>query len=155
MTKGKPWPLVDEAKLKELLKSGKVDLDLLRTKFEGKYSKQGIRQKMISLGLIEQQHGARGIRCCSFKRLRDLDVPEELPTIEEALKKLAAVLTQLETPGLDNYEIMRLGTAIKGFKIYKEIFADYADYRGLEDRLIEMEARYRELIAKGKTSSPS
>jgi len=96
---------------------------------------------MISLGLEEQQQTTKS-PCCS------LELPQELPTIEQALKTLAAVLTQLQTPGLDRSEIQRLRTIIQGLKIYKEILADYAEYRAIEERLDELEKKYAALSKK-------
>jgi hypothetical protein len=71
-----------------------------------------------------------------------------LPSVEETLKKLAAALTALETPGLDQSEVLRLRGIIQGCKVYKEILAEYADYRGLEAELLELRAKYEELRKK-------
>jgi len=43
---------------------------------------------------------------------------------------------------LDQAETLRLRSIISGIKIYKKIFADYLNYRELEDRLIELEEKY-------------
>ena len=75
-------------------------------------------------------------------------MPEELPSVEEALKKLSAALTALETPGLDKSEVMRLRAIIQGAKVYKELLADYMDYRGLEAELMESNAKYGQLSQK-------
>jgi hypothetical protein len=82
----------------------------------------------------------------------NVELPEDLPSIEEALKTLNNALKALETPGLDQAETLRLGKIIQGVKIYKEIFADYLDYRGLEIRLIELEGKYAALVKKAPTS---
>ena len=37
-----------------------------------------------------------------------LKLPEELPSVEEMLKKLAAAINTLETPGLSKAEVTRL-----------------------------------------------
>ena len=84
-----------------------------------------------------------------------LKLPEELPSIETALKKLSAALSALETSGLDQSEVLRLRGIIAGVKIYKEIFADYLDYRGLEERLVELEGKYESLVKKSQTNAPT
>lgn len=139
--KGKPWPVEDEKKLKEQFASGNTDPNSLIPIFEGRYTKEAIRQKMISLGLEEQQQTTK-IPCCS------LELPQELPTVEQTLKTLHAVITQLQTPGLDRSETQRLRTIIQGLKIYKEILADFANYRAIEERLDELEKKYDRLSNK-------
>jgi hypothetical protein len=144
--KGKPWPADDERKLKDWFQSGITDLSVLSFNLDGNYSKEGIRQKLISLGLLVEQQQQKNLSCCSSK----LELPPELPTVEETLKVLAAALKALETPGLDKAEVLRLRGIISGCKIYKEQFADYLDYRGLEDRLIELEGKYKALVKNKK-----
>jgi hypothetical protein len=43
-----------------------------------------------------------------------LKLPAELPSVEESLKKLSAALKALETPGLDQSEVLRLRGIIAG-----------------------------------------
>jgi hypothetical protein len=43
-------------------------------------------------------------------------LPEELPSIEETLMKLSAVLAALENPGLEKTDILRLRGIISGCK---------------------------------------
>ena len=71
-----------------------------------------------------------------------------MPSVEETLKTLAAALKALETPALDKSEVLRLRGIIAGAKIYKELLADYMDYRGLEAELLEWNAKYEELSKK-------
>jgi len=60
--------------------SGTADCSALALNFEGKYSSEGVRQTLISLGLLkEQQQGKKNVSCCSSK----LDLPSELLTIEK------------------------------------------------------------------------
>ncbi len=67
-----------------------------------------------------------------------------MPSIEEELRKLAAALSALETPGLEQAETLRLRSIIQGVKIYKELFEDYVDYRGLEAEVAEVKRRLAE-----------
>ena len=141
MTKGKPWPTEDEKNLKSWFTSGITDLGVLAFNFDGRYTEEAVRQKLIKLELIkEQQHGAAN-RCCS----PELELPEEMPSVEEALKKLCAALKALETPGLEKSEVLRLRSIISGVKTYKELFADYVDYRGIEAELLELREKFAEL----------
>jgi hypothetical protein len=146
MTKGKPWPPEDEKSLKTWFTSGTTDLRVLAFSLDGRYTEEAIRQKLIKLGLIEQQQTAAN-RCCSS----NLEMPEEMPSVEEALKTLCAALKALETPGLDKSEVLRLRSIISGIKTYKELFVDYLDYRGLEQRLLELEGKYSALTKNKKS----
>ena len=92
---------------------------VLAFSLDGRYTEEAIRQKLIKLGLIEQQQTVAN-RCCSSK----LELPEEMPSVEEALKTLCAALKALETPGLDKSEVLRLRSVISGAKVYKELLAD-------------------------------
>lgn len=57
--------------------------------------------------------------------------------LKDTLKKLSAALKALETHGLDKSDVLRLRGIITGCKVYKELFADYIDYRGLEAELLD------------------
>ena len=70
-----------------------------------------------------------------------LILPKELPSIEEALKKLSAALDAMETPGLDQTEMARLHKIVLGVKIYKELFVDYVKYRELEAEVSELKRK--------------
>lgn len=146
MTKGTPWPVDDERKLKEWFKSGITDFGVLSSSFNAKYSPEGVRQKLMSLGLLEEQQQRKNVSCCSSK----LVLPAELPSVEETLKTLSAALKALETPGLEKSEVLRLRGIISGCKTYKELFADYVDYRGLEAELLDLRERYAQLAEKAK-----
>lgn len=73
-----------------------------------------------------------------------------MPSVEEALKVLVATVNQLDVPGLRYDETQRLRTIINGVKTYKELFADFLNYKELENRIVELEAKYSELVAKTK-----
>jgi hypothetical protein len=86
--------------------------------------------------------------------LVELELPDELPSVEETLKTLAAALKGLEKPGLKKDEILRLRGIISGAKIYKELIADYINYRALEAELLEWRNKY-ETLAKNSKSPPA
>ena len=84
----------------------------------------------------------------------NLELPEELPSVEETLLKLSALLGALEKPGLEKSDILRLRGIISGAKVYKELLADYINYRGLEAELLELREKYVELSKKTQGVSP-
>jgi len=122
-----------------------VNLDSLIFSFDGRYSKNAIYQKMIDLGLKEEE--ATPHQVISSIEMK-LSLPEDLPSVEQALKTLSAALKILETPGLTKAETFRLKTIIQGLKIYQELFEDYVDYRGLEEELLEANKKYAEIVKK-------
>ncbi|MCW3984519.1 MAG: hypothetical protein NWE96_11100, partial [Candidatus Bathyarchaeota archaeon] len=71
-----------------------------------------------------------------------LQLPSELPSVEEALKTLSAALRALETPGLEQAETLRLRSIIQGVKIYKELFVEYVDIRGFEAEILELRRKF-------------
>jgi hypothetical protein len=150
LVKGKPWDLEDEKKLTSWFKSGTSDLRVLAFSLDGKYSEEGIRQKLIKLDLLKEQQQSKNQCCCSSK----FELPEELPSVEETLKTLAAALEALQTFGLEKSDILRLRTIISGAKVYKELLADYMNYRGLEAELLELREKYVELSKKTQGVPP-
>ena len=139
--KGKPWSLELEKELTDLV-AANTSLNVIAKKL-GK-PKEAVRQKIRRLGL--EVVVQKKIVCSTTS---NLVMPQELPSVEETLKKLSAALTALETPGLDKSEVTRLRAIIQGAKVYKELLADYMDYRGLEAELMELKAKYGQLPQKG------
>lgn len=93
------------------------------------------------------------MRCLSSK----LNLPGELPCVEEMLKRLVAAINALDaTPGLDKSEVLWFRGIIAGFKSYQELLAEYLDYRGLEAELMEWRAKY-EVLSKtvGVSTKPA
>ena len=150
MTKGKPWPADDEHKLQDWYKSGIIDLRVLAFSFNGEYTQEAIRQKLIKLGFLKEQQQPKNSNCCCSTTL---DIPKELPSIEETLKILAAALEALKTPGLDRIEIFRLRGIIAGAKVYQERFAEYVRYRELEEELLEARQKIAELHKKSSSNA--
>ena len=122
--KGKPWTVEEEKQLREMVQAGKRIREI--AVFFGK-SRGSINQKLKRLGLkvVVQQ-------------IPQTTTSNDLPSIEEALEKLNRALTALETPGLDQSETLRLRSIIQGVKTYKELFADYVNYRALEAKVEEL-----------------
>jgi hypothetical protein len=146
--KGKPWTIEEEKQLRKMVE----DKNSVRViaKSLGK-TRDCVRIKIARLGLevVVRPKSERTTTTSGFAS------PKDLPSIEEALKTLNTALQALKTSGLEPSEVLRLRSIIQGVKIYQELFADYADYRGIETRLIELEAKYEALIKKSKNATPS
>jgi hypothetical protein len=136
--KGKPWSVEDEKKLKDWVTTG-VSVDALVFSFDGQYTKDAIYKKMERLGLEVVDEEKKNI---STTTSLELELPAELPSVEETLLKLTAALKALEKPGMEKNEVLRLRGIIAGAKVYKELLADYMNYRGLEAKLLELKRKY-------------
>ena len=137
--RGKPWTPEEEKQLKQMLEAEKSVRAI--AKALGK-TRDCIRMKIARLGLEVVVQGK------TKRTTTNLQIPTELPSIEEALKTLNGALKALETPGLDQAEVLRLRSIISGVKIYKELFADYLDYCGLEVEALELSQKLAEERAK-------
>ncbi|MCW4045228.1 MAG: hypothetical protein NWE94_06905 [Candidatus Bathyarchaeota archaeon] len=128
--KGKPWTAEEEKKLQQMLQDGRSVRAI--AKALGK-TRDCIRIKIARLGL-DVVVRAKSERTTTTS----LQLPSELPSVEEALKTLSAALKALETPGLEQAETLRLRSIIQGVKIYKELFLEYVDIRGFEAEVLEL-----------------
>jgi hypothetical protein len=148
LVKGKPWPTEDEQKLTSWVNSGTTELRVLAFSFDGKYTENAIYQKMLDLGILKEEDSKH-----NFSSSSKLELPEELPSVEETLKILAAALEALKAPGLEKNDVFRLRCIITGAKVYKDLLSDYINYRGLEAELLELREKYAEFSkAKGVSS---
>jgi len=66
---------------------------------------------------------------------------------------LAAALLKRAEAGLRKEEVGRLQVVATWAKTYKDAFAEYLDYRGIEERLDALEAKYEGLEKKSKDAS--
>jgi len=153
MTKGKPWEINEIRQIRKLVEEGKDIEQISQIMVK---TKDSIRQKMLDLDLKVLKEEERVI---SAKKARfsssKLQLPPDLPTVEETLQILAAALRKGAEAGLDKDEVQRLQVVATLAKTYKEAFADYLDYRGLEERLVELEGKYEALTNKPQTHAPS
>ena len=138
MTKGKPWTLEEEKRLKQLLQEGKSVRAIAKSL--GK-TRDCVRMKIARLEVVVQPESRR-------TTTTELILPSELPTVEDELKVLSAALKALEQPGLEQSETLRLRSIIQGVRIYEDLFADYVDYRGIEMELVELRTKYEDLVKK-------
>jgi hypothetical protein len=147
LTKGQPWSVETEKLLRELAASG-ADISVIAGKL-GK-SRDAILKKAERLGL--EVVGGKG-----YATTTSLEMPKELPSVEEALKMLAAALKAACTSGLDKVEVQRLQVVATLARTYKDLLVDYINYRAIEVKLVELEANYAKIVkekAQGHESKP-
>ena len=103
-------------------------------------TKNSVYLKARRMGLEEEvtKHGAASSST-------ELELPPELPSIETALKILAAALETAKQPDLSRTEIQKLNAVVNLVRTYQELLAEYMDYRGIERKLLDMEAKYAQL----------
>ena len=144
LAKGKPWSVQQTRQLVELRNNGKTVPEIAN--LMGK-SADAIKQKLRRLGLkvvtIKNFEG-------STSTDEELIMPEEMPSIEEALLKLAAAMKVLENPKLSKTDVIRLKTLIHTCKIYQKLLAEYMDYRRVERKLIILDEKYAQLVKSMK-----
>ena len=81
----------------------------------------------------------------STSTFEELILPEDLPSVEMTLIKLAAAMKALEDPKLTKTDVMRLRTLIHTCTVYQKLFAEYVGYRRIERRLIEANEMFERL----------
>jgi hypothetical protein len=127
MPKGKPWTVKEERQLRALRKEGKTVAEIAeRMNKTAGAIKQKLRRCGLKVVTIKDSGGTT---------TSELILPEELPSVEDALKKLAAAMNALETPGLSKNEIMRLRSISQISEKYQKLLANYVDYRGIERKV--------------------
>jgi hypothetical protein len=149
--KGKPWDFDEERQLRQLVEEGKTVDEISHVMVK---TREAVRQKAFNLGLDlkcakEQQQRVSGKKTCFCSS--QLRIPADLPNVEETLQILAAALLKSAEAGLSKDEVARLQVVANLAKTYKDAFADYLDYRGIEERLEILGRKYDELDReKGK-----
>jgi pyruvate formate-lyase activating enzyme-like uncharacterized protein len=134
MTKGKHWTTQEETELKTLI-GANATVDEIVAKLQK--SPGAIFLKCRRLGLKIQSKGYINT---------GISIPRELPSVEEALKMLAGALKTAVKPGLEKVEVQRLQAVATIAKTYKEILADYINYREIENKLKKMEELNAQLL---------
>jgi len=140
--KGKPWTVKDERELRRLREDSKTVAQIAsKMNLTEDAVKQKLRRMGVKVVTLQKSVGTT---------TSELIIPEELPSVEEALKELVAAMNALKTPGLSKTEIMRLRTLVQTSSLYQHRIAEYMDYRGLEKRLVELTEKYDELNKREK-----
>jgi hypothetical protein len=143
--KGKPWTVKQEKQLRELVADGK-DVNEISGVMEKSYA--SVAAKMRRLNIIQEDNNRDP---AGSQLLSTLELPEDLPSVEEQMLVLAGALKELQKGGLDKSDVMRLRSIIVGVKAYKELFADYVDYRGIEQKVEEAVKLLRRLEQERKS----
>lgn len=139
--KGRPWTVQEERQLRKLREEGKTVAEIaLRMKLTPDATKKKLQRLGLKVVPLQKSGG-------TTTSSAELILPEELPSIEEALKDLVAAMNALKTPGLPKTEIMRLRTLIQTSGLYQHRLAEYVDFRGIEREMIELTEKY-EALAK-------
>jgi hypothetical protein len=142
MTKGIPWTAEEEIQLKKLIEA-KTPIDVIASTL--KRTPTAILLKCQRLGLVPADQVTKAT----------LPLPDELPSVEETLKELAGALKAAKEPGLNKVEVQRLQAIATLARTYKEILADYLNYREVEAKLNDMEAKYAALLeSKSQSNAP-
>ena len=132
------WSHEEETKLVKLWEQGVRDPGILSQHITRK--PEAIKKKLSRLGLVVVP--GKVVKTTTG----ELEIPKELYSVEEALKLLAGAMDALQKPNLDKTEVARLRAIVIAVRTYQELFADYADYRGVEKELVQLNARYEELV---------
>lgn len=149
MPKGKSWSKAEVEKLRSLVKD-KQSWEVMVAELHR--SEGAIRQKCRRLGLeVVVNRSAEKFTTTTS----ELVIPKELPTIQEALKILAAAMKALAEPGLDDVEVRRLQALVTAVRTYEASFANYVRYLEIEKMLVEMKAEFvRDEKKKSKSHTP-
>lgn len=146
MSERRKWTIQEEAELKALIEK---NASLEEISVNLKKSPKAVITKSQRLGLPLQSKGYIDT---------SIHLPRQLPSIEETTKILAGALKASIRPGLSKLEIQRLQVAANIAKMYKELVVDYAHYRDVERKLVEMEeqnAQLQKTIEEFKARSSS
>jgi cell division protein ZapA (FtsZ GTPase activity inhibitor) len=143
LTKGRPWSIEEEKKLREL--TGK-NLSINEIADAMDKTVESVKSKMTKLGLRAKE------RVLDAKQsLVTLEVQDDLPSMEEKLKKQDAAQRALEDPNISARDVKRLIAITNSIKDYFKMFETYAKYREIEKKVVELTeelAKYRGLEKK-------
>ncbi len=148
--KGKPWTFPEEERLRDLWKTNRSARAIAR--IMGK-SRECVAMKIARLGLEVVTGENSSVTTTS--RLGSLQLPAELPSVEEQLKVLVAALDALRSQDVDKTDVLRLRAIIQGVRVYQELLADYVDYRGIETKVIDLEAKYARMLEDKTKKNPA
>jgi hypothetical protein len=141
MTKGNPWTVEEENQLKILLENHKPIYEIAATLGR---NPQAVTVKLQRLGL----------KVSNPLTTAQIVLPQDLPSVEETLKKLAGAMEAASQPGLSRIELQRLTILAKIASSYKDVLADYLNYREIESKLNDMEAKYAQLLKQTQSPTP-
>jgi hypothetical protein len=135
------WSHEEEKVLLNLWSQGEHNIAVLAAQVGRK--PEAIRKKLARLGFVvgQEKNFDRTTTNKKEEQTRiQLSIPDDLPSVEEALKLLAGALNALSKPGLSMVEIQRFRSVVGAVKAYQKLFAEYVQYRKIEVDLLRMEA---------------
>ncbi len=134
MAKGRHWTAQEEAELKTLVENNAKIQEIVDK-----------LQKTPGAIIIKSQRLGLKLQTKGYVNT-SIQIPRELPSVEEALKILAGALKASVKPGLDKVEVQRLQTIATIAKTYQELLSNYINYREIEIKLKEMEEQNAQLL---------
>ena len=134
------WTRQQEKELLQLFEEG-YSIEALAERF-GK-SPAAVKKKLQRLGV--------DIVAAKIQITGPLEIPKELPSLEEVLKIVAAAIQKACEPGLGRTELQRLAVIADLYKAYADGLERYVGYRKIEEKLLEMDKKYAELARKAQT----
>ena len=143
MTRGKAWTVDEELKLKALLEAG-LPVPIIATRLSK--TEVAVVLKVSRLGLKDDKKGEKMLSSSSSSG--ELELPVELPTVEEAGKILGGALLAMMRPGASKEDLRRWKAVADVAWKYKEFMADFLDYRALEEKYVELRKKYEDLVEK-------
>ena len=137
MPKWKKWTTQQEQELIRLFQK-ETSIETLAEKY--RRTPRAIRTKLKRLGLDLAAH--------KIEVTGPFEIPEELPSLEEVLKVVAAAINKACQSGIGKTELQRLDTIATLYKAYAAGLEQYVSYRKIEAKLLELEKKYAELTGK-------
>jgi len=154
----KPWSVDEERQLRSFVEEGKsldeISSVLGRTRVSVKAKLFNLGLKSVCAATVPPAPVAVAAVAPTVPSMLSTSasvaskLPEQLPSVEEELKILAASVDGLRQPGLSRSESARLRYIIEGVKVYQDLFAKYVKYCELEDEVVEL----RRQLASEKNS---
>jgi transposase-like protein len=135
------WSAQEEQELLEAYKQG-ASVEALAQKY--RRSPEAIKMKLKRLGL--------DVVAAKLDITGQLNIPNELPSLEEVLKIVAAAIMKACEPGLGKTELQRLDVIATLYKAYAAGLEQYVGYKKIEAKLMELEKKYAVLAEKAKGS---
>jgi len=131
------WRRSDIEKLRELIEH-ETPWEVIAAELKRSIDAVKMKAKRLGLNVVVGSPG-------KATTTNALEIPEDLPSVQEALKILAAALEKAAESGLDNTEIQRLQVVATLARTYENLLANFMRYREIEKRVVELEAKYARL----------
>jgi hypothetical protein len=138
------WSREEEKKLMALWSQGEHDARIIAAQLNRK--PEAIRKKLQRLGLVvgHKEKFAGTTTTKEEETQIKLDIPDELPSVETALKLLVAAMNALSQPGLSKADVQRLRNVVNAVKTYQKLIAEYVEYRKIEVELVDLRKKYEQ-----------